>query len=182
MMSFPVYGFYFFFILSHMEDIYSICLLNFYICTTCINCLKLWWWNSCLWVVICFPTFSFSLPQEILLKQPCFSFFQFKNCSPGDRPFLFTTLVEKFSSNCILLWWFVPLKNMERNKPIYCYSVDMTESVVYYITFWSLRRTQRRHCSLLSVGVGISTGPSRAMLASQTVSLGTLDMQWEKKI
>lgn len=29
----------FFLILSHMEDIYSMCLLNFYICTSCINCL-----------------------------------------------------------------------------------------------------------------------------------------------
>lgn len=116
MMSFPVYGFYFFFILSHMEDIYSICLLNFYICTTCINCLKLWWCNSCLWVVICFPSFSFSLPQEILLKQPCFSFIQFKNCSPGGRPYLFTTLVEKFSSNCTLLWWFVPSWRIWKKK------------------------------------------------------------------
>lgn len=131
MMSFPVYGFYFFFILSHMEDIYSICLLNFYICTTCINCLKLWWWNSCLWVVICFPFFSFSLPQEILLKWPCFSLTQLKNCSPGDSPFLLTTLVEKFPLNCTLLWWFVPSWRIWKKKILSIVILSIWLSALY---------------------------------------------------
>ena len=107
MISFLVYGFYFFYLEPYGGHLFNMLIKLLYLYHLH-KLPKLWWWNSCLWVVICFPSFSFSLPQEILLKRPCFSFTQFKNCSPGDSPFLFTTLVEKFSLNCTLLWWFAP--------------------------------------------------------------------------
>jgi hypothetical protein len=76
--QFPVYGFYFW-MLSHMEDIYSMCLLNFYICTSCLNNLgiiatELLSLNSHLFSFL--PLFFYCLWK--FLKQQHFSFTNLK--------------------------------------------------------------------------------------------------------
>lgn len=99
----------------HMEDIYSIYLLKLYICTTCINHLKIM--STTLLSLNSLFFFLFIAPRNSP-KMAMFLIYNIKNCSPHNIPFLSPHLVEMFLLNCTSLWWLCLLQEHE-NSPIW---------------------------------------------------------------
>lgn len=121
--------------LSHLEDIYSIGLLNCYICTTCINCLK----------IMMMKPLSLDSPLFSLLFFPFYCLRKFfwnghvSHLTNLKIAHLTVFSLPPFGRNAVMKLHFTVhftvmicafLKSMERNSSTCGYSVYMTESCV----------------------------------------------------